>query len=338
MKKCRRRKAISRRYNAAAFRDAIVRRAVLLYNPESGRDRKRRTAQVEAAASELRAAEVEATAMPTEEPGSAGKQAREAVAAGYDTVIACGGDGTVHEVLQGIVGSEAALGVIPLGTGNALANDLGLPRDPAAAARQLLGFVPRPTAIGRIGFRQSDGSRGSRYFIVVAGVGADAHMVYRLALSFKQRAGMSAYYTEATRQWLTYSYPEFSVELRNESGQMRRVTATQVLAVRVDYFGGLLRRLAPGASLGRDDLRLVIFQTRSRLTYLRYMIGVLLGSTSPVPGVELVNSTEVRCSALPPSGAQIYAEADGELLGTLPIEVSIGGTVRLLTQRERSGH
>ena len=112
-----------------------MRKAALFYNPLSGRRRARRLADVEAALAVLRQAGVEAAAEPTRGQADAGEQARQAIAGGCDTIIACGGDGTAHDVLQGMVGSDAALGIIPLGTANALAHDLRLPLSPTGAAR-----------------------------------------------------------------------------------------------------------------------------------------------------------------------------------------------------------
>ena len=119
-----------------------MRKAALFYNPLSGRRRTRRLANVEAALAVLRRGGVEAGAEPTQSQAGAGEQARQAIASGCDTVIACGGDGTAHDVLQGMVGSEAALGIIPLGTANALAHDLRLPLSPKGAARALLTATP----------------------------------------------------------------------------------------------------------------------------------------------------------------------------------------------------
>ena len=313
-----------------------MRKAILLYNPHCGRDRGRRVAHVEAAAARLRAAGVEVESAPTREAGSAAQQAREAVLGGCDTVIACGGDGTVHEAVQGLAGSDAALGVIPLGTGNALANDLGLPRNPALAAARLLEFAPRSVALGRVAYRQPGGEAACRYFLSIVGVGADAEMVYRLGHAFKQRAGMGAYYASATRQWLTYGFPTFAVEFRDGGGRLRRETATQVLAVRIGYFGGILRRLAPGADLGRGDFRVVLFTTRSRFVYLRYVAGLLLGRERPLGGVELLDCAQLRCFPIPDSAAGIHFEADGELLGALPVELSIAAErLRLLMPQAR---
>ena len=104
-----------------------MRKAMLLYNPLSGRRQGRRVADVEAASKILRNAGVEILAAPTRSSTEAGAQAREAISGGCDTIFACGGDGTIHDVLQGMVGTEAALGIIPLGTANALAHDLQIP-------------------------------------------------------------------------------------------------------------------------------------------------------------------------------------------------------------------
>ena len=312
-----------------------MRKALLLYNPESGRRRQRRVEQVGAAAAALGASGVETVVEVTREPGSAAAQVRAAIEAGCDAVIVCGGDGSVHEALPGIVGTPAALGVIPLGTGNGLANDLGLPRDPAAAARLLAAARPRAITLPRIEYPVTSSERRSNHFMIGAGVGADAQMVYALTLRIKQRWGMAAYYTESTRQWLTNSFPLFNVEFRDEQGRQRSEQVSQLLAIRITWFGGLLRRLAPGAALERDDFTLVLFKTRRRMRYLQYMIGVWQDRGGPVPDVEIVHSREVRCLPLEATDRQpahrIYAEADGELLGMLPVSLSMTAeTVDLL--------
>src|SRR5438270_2670864 len=128
-----------------------MQKALLIYNPFSGFRRHQRVHQVEAAADELRRSGVETKILPSRGPAKAGAQAREAIEAGYDTVFACGGDGTIHDVLQGMVGqTQAALGIVPLGTANALAADLGVPRDPVLAIQRQLKYHPRTIAAGRI--------------------------------------------------------------------------------------------------------------------------------------------------------------------------------------------
>jgi diacylglycerol kinase (ATP) len=303
-----------------------MRKAMLLYNPLSGRRRKSRLADVEAALQVLRKAGVEASAAPTRAASDATGQTKQALADGCDTIFACGGDGTIHDVLQGLVGTNAALAIIPLGTANSLAHDLKLPLSPAEAAQAALTAKPRRRAVGRIEYQDFAGNRAARYFTVIAGIGVDAHVFYKLNPLAKQRFGMIAYCAKATHQWLTHKLQTFEVEIKEEN---RQAKVSQLLAVRIRDFGGVLRQLAPGASLDRDDLRLVLFHTRSRVAYLRYVLRGLFGTAWKVPGIELVHSTSAICRevASPGTGTEprIFVEADGELLGTLPAEISVVG-------------
>ena len=105
----------------------------------------------------LREAGVEVKVIATESPASAGMQAHAAMEEGYDTILACGGDGTVHESLQQLVGGSAALGVIPMGTANALAADLGLPGSPIKAVKKLLTAKPVRVSVGQVFYQDSEG-------------------------------------------------------------------------------------------------------------------------------------------------------------------------------------
>jgi diacylglycerol kinase (ATP) len=302
-----------------------MRKAILLYNPLSGRRRGHPLPDVDAALEVLRSAGVEASAAPTRAASDATDQTRQAIAAGCDTVFACGGDGTVQDVLQGLVGSSAALAIIPLGTANCLAHDLRLPLSPQDAAQAALTAKPRRIAVGRVEYQDFAGNRSSRYFTVTVGIGVDAHLFYKLDPLAKRRFGMAAYCAKATCLWLTHKMQNFAVEIKEE-GQSRHAEVSQLLAVRIRDFGGVLRQLAPGASLDREDLRVVLFHTHSRIAYLRYILRGLFGANWKVPGIELQHSASVACSEVASSSgtkSRIFVEADGELLGTLPAEVSI---------------
>ena len=164
----------------------------LIYNPASGQHSIGRHAAVDKALAVLRAAGVQVEALETLAPGSAGALAKEAVRRGCDTILACGGDGTVHEVLQSLVGTNVALGVVPLGTANALAANLGLHSSPAKAVRKLLTAEPVRFSVGQISYSDSAGATRSRYFTVAAGVGADALFLSRLDPSLKRRLRLCA--------------------------------------------------------------------------------------------------------------------------------------------------
>jgi len=127
-----------------------MRRVVLIYNPASGQTFNHKTSVIDDVLAVLQGAGVEAKAVATTAPGSAATQVQESIKNGCDAVLACGGDGTVHEVLQSLAGSHAALGVLPLGTANALASDLGLPLSPVKAVKMLLKATRVRVPAGRI--------------------------------------------------------------------------------------------------------------------------------------------------------------------------------------------
>lgn len=301
-----------------------MRKAALLYNQRSGGGRANRRPEVDAALQVLQAAGVDAQLTVTVSSADAAEQAGRAIAAGCDVVLACGGDGTVHDVIQGIAGSQAALGILPMGTANALAHDLKMPLSPVAAARALLRAEPKRIALGCVELPSLTGERIKRYFTVAVGVGVDAHLFYKLNYATKQKLGMAAYYAKAWQLWFTHQMQPFTVTSAGLPGDAG-ILATEMLAVRIRNFGGMLRELAPGASLDRNDLRLLLCRTSNRLSYLSYVTRILLGASWQVSGVELVHAPAVRCeySATNNGSPQkVYVEADGELLGTLPAEIT----------------
>jgi YegS/Rv2252/BmrU family lipid kinase len=306
-----------------------MRKAALLYNQRSGGGKAHRRAEVDAALQVLRAAELETTFTITTSSADAGEQARRAIAAGCDTVFACGGDGTIHDVIQGMAGSGAALGVLPMGTANALAHDLGLPLNPPTAAKALLNADRKRIALGRVELPNLNGQQIAKYFTVAVGVGVDAHLFYKLNSATKQKLGMAAYYAKAWQLWFSHQMQSFSVSGAGIPDD-ESILATEMLAVRIRNFGGMLRELAPGASLDRDDLRLLLCRTSNRISYLSYVTRTLLGARWQVPGVELHHAPGVRCdyagASNNGSGAKpkkVYVEADGELLGTLPAQITM---------------
>ena len=302
-----------------------MRKAALLYNPDSGGSRKRRR-ELESALEILRGGGIEANLFPTDSREHAGDEARRAMAAGCDTIFACGGDGTIHNMIQVMAHSPVALGVLPMGTANALAHDLGLPMRVPAAAKAVLRGTTRRIALGRVTCAGLSGVPTTCYFTVAAGVGVDAHLFYKLHSGVKQRMGMAAYYAKAWHMWFTYPMTRFRVEYTETGSSAPQSTeATELLAVRIRNFGGVVQHLAPGASLDRDDIRLVFAQTGSRLAYLAYVTGSMLRRAWNIPGIARAYSTKATCdyAASAEAGRKIYVEADGELLGSLPAEFAI---------------
>ena len=311
-----------------------MQRVALIYNPASGQHSASREAAVREAMKVIAEAGIAAEAFVTSGVGSATALARQAAHRGFDTVLACGGDGTVHEILQSLVGTEVALGVVPLGTANALAADLGLTASPAKVVRTLLGAAPARISVGQIHFQDSTGNPGSRYFTVAAGVGADALMMSRMDARLKRRLGYALYLVEAFRIWATHSFPLFEaiVPANGSHGEHvgndrvaneRVIEVSQLLAVRVRSFGGALRYLAPGASLRNGSLSLLAFKTRSRIRYLLFLLAVLAGRHKFEREVELIETPSIECRVRNGSDESFFVEADGEVLGLLPMRIEV---------------
>jgi diacylglycerol kinase (ATP) len=312
--------------------DPTMRKAFLLYNPNSGGTRSRRQGDVESVVALLRDANVDAQLVLTDSPAEAEQHARQAVQSGCDTVFACGGDGTIHTILQVLANTSVALAILPMGTANALAHDLQLPMKLTEAARSALHGEPRRVALGRIQYRDLRGNPGTRFFAVAAGAGVDAHLFYKLHTGTKQRMGMAAYYSKAWQLWFNYPMTRFRVEIsQTGSDELRRAEVTELMAIRIRNFGGVLQELAPGASLDRQDVRVVLCRTSSRLAYLLYVTRGFLHRNWKIPGIELAYSHQILCQyqhnshsgADTPNPPKIYVETDGELVGTLPAEITV---------------
>jgi YegS/Rv2252/BmrU family lipid kinase len=303
-----------------------MRKATILFNPNSGRPR--RDAELNRAIGIIQSAGVRTELTVCRSSQEATDNARCAVADGSDTVFACGGDGTIHDVIQGLADTPVALAILPFGTANALAHDLGIPLRPSAAAQIAVEGRVRRIALGRVEYEDFNGKPASRYFTVAAGMGVDAHLFYKLTSQLKNRSGMAAYYLKAWQLWATYNMRRFEVEYSNGSGHKQQALLTELLAVRIRFFGNILRELVPEASLDCPDLRAVMCRTASRNAYLQYVASRLLGRQWEIDGIDLVSCSEVVCR-LPETGEaagseqRVYVEADGELLGRLPARLTM---------------
>ena len=322
-------------------------RTLLLYNPVSGRNNRRRPQLIASIATLLRAHDHQVTIEPTTAPGSAAQQAQTAIAHGAEVILACGGDGTVHDVLQGIVALAAAeslpiLGVIPMGSANALARHLGLSTDPVAAARQLLTFVPRLIPIGEI-----QAAACTRYFAVMAGAGPSGALVYPGGATGppifplpKHRLGRLAYYLRAALLFATHPFPAFEIRWTDISpdalpAATHVTTAIGAMAVRVNSLGGLFHPLAPAGAVYHPHLTIVAVHPPGWLGLPVWFAGSWLAGFWPgrrlrTPLVLRAEASEFTITPAPGS-RPIHLQADGEWIGTAPAHIRlIPNAVRLL--------
>ena len=269
---------------------------------------------------------MEVEVSPTAKPGAAADLAKEAAGQGKDAVLVCGGDGTINEVVNGLAGSTVSLGLLPGGTANILAREIGLPLDPVRAAAELRSWSPRRVPVGKATWwpaeASSDGAATqkdlvSRYFVTVAGIGYDAHVVYKLSLRMKTVWGVAGYVMEALRQVFRYPFQGFCC--RMDDGPER--IATFAAAQRARNYGGWLH-LTPGARFFDEGFNLCLFKSRNRARYFLYAALVLGRQHFLLGDVELVQGRKLCCAAQA-TGETIRFELDGELVGMLPATFEI---------------
>lgn len=270
---------------------------MVIYNPRASRARRAREAA--GRLGELR---------ETWGPGTATRLAREAASEGAAVVLACGGDGTVNEVINGVAGTETAVGVLPAGTANALARELGYPSDPERAAEKLRGMTVRRVALGRVTWEAS-----VRYFVLACGAGLDAELMMRAETIGKKRWGMFAYWA-AGLSMLGRRLERFRVEAEGRTWE-----CSMALACRVRNIGGGLR-LGRRSHLLDEEMELVLFRSPSTWRYIGYLGEALAGRAGQAVTARRV---ELRGRA--------SVEVDGEVVGRLPAVVEVApGAGRLL--------
>jgi YegS/Rv2252/BmrU family lipid kinase len=240
--------------------------------------------------------------------------ARQAIAEGADLILVLGGDGTVNEVLQGMVFSGVPLGVLPGGTANCLAMELGLGSRIEKAAEVLAKSEPVNVSVGRI-----TGSRsGARYFLLMCGAGLDAAIVEEVHSGLKAAAGKLAYWVAGLAQFR-----------RNVAGMQLKVDDESIacgfaLISRIRNYGGDME-IASGASLRKSDFEVVAFEGANPLRYAWYMLAVALRQVQKLKGVKTRRATLVEIQTPAPS------QVDGEYYGreTLKVE-AVPGALTLL--------
>ncbi len=309
----------------------MTRRAVFLYNPVSGRGLAAKGGVVENSAKLWQNAGFETELVATTGRGSATHQARDVVRRGCDVLFACGGDGTVHEVLQSLAGSETetALAILPLGTGNVVANNLNLPHNSPAAAALQLNYARRRIAVGEVASTYPDGKAEKRYFLAAAGLGMHAKMMFEANSAAKNRGGMIAYYRSGFRLMFLEPMTEFAVTVTLPDGSTEEHQAHELLAIKIEQFSGIVRRWRPGCSLLEPTLQMMLVKTQSRARLLTGTARCMIGGTPRIRGVETIRAVRAICRPLQSQGTasvaplSILAEADGEVVGSLPVEISV---------------
>lgn len=284
---------------------ATVKDPVIILNPAAQSDKAARL--IDRLKVLTNGAEIRLSAMP----GDGEQLARTAVQEGYTTIIAAGGDGTINEVVNGMAGNnagkkpEATLGILPVGTMNVFAVELGIP----------LNSLEKAWAIIQEGnIRQLDLPRaGSRCFVQLAGVGLDAEVVRRTTRESKKALGPISYLVSLA-QVAGEKPPPISIECEN--GVIR--TGSFVLLGNGRFYGGPFKMFRQGSQTD-GLLDVLIFKNQSPWDLFRYMQAILMGQHSNLDDVEYFQSESLSLTSHDP----VPYELDGEMVGYLPLQVTL---------------
>lgn len=285
------------------------RRAILISNPKTGRYGARRPTQLAEFCEYLRTHNVQVEQVSTKGPGDATQIAARAASGGFNEVIVAGGDGTINEVLQGMIGTKARLAILPRGTGNVLARELKLPLSLKGALQVIAQGRTRRLHLG-CAIAEANNTR--RYFFLMAGIGLDAEVVKRVRPGLKKRIGKAAFWYSGLGQLTDWEPVPFQIRIKDET-----YSATFATIGKAARYGGDLC-VTPRARIDHPEFEICLVDSHSRLRYLRLLSQALRGGMrEDKPGIRFLQAT--RAQAFGNAAAQV----DGELIGKLPISFEI---------------
>lgn len=295
---------------------------LVIRNPTAGR---RRRGLVDVVVRRLEAEGWMVDVVDTEASGDASKLAQGCDASRYGVIAVAGGDGTINEVLNGLASRTdpgPALAVVPLGTANVLAHELGLGSSPADIARTI---TAGRELLVHLGAAQADGA--PRCFSLMAGVGFDAKVVAGVTAPLKRRFGRGAYVWRSLVEARRYRPVRYEVEVDGD-----RYEAASAIVTRSRHYAGPYV-VAPAATLGEPLLHVCLFERWGRLHALRYGLALLAGCLPRTRGYRIVTGRQVRISVLDDAGepGRQPVQVDGDDALSLPVSIGMApATVRLL--------
>lgn len=278
------------------------RRMLLVFNPTAGRRRGR----LDAILKTLRARGWDVALQETTGPADATRIARDE-ASHYDVLAVAGGDGTLNEAANGladVMDHAPALAVLPFGTANVLAHEIGLGIDEARITEAAAAGRPTEIYLG-----QANGRR----FLLMAGVGFDAAVVAGVGTALKRRFGKGAYVWRMLVELCRYRFPAFTVTIDGTA-----YPCASAIVAKGHFYGGRFV-CAPDVKLTDADFQVCLFLSAGRLAVLRYAIALGMGRLHKLGDVKLLRGRDIRIDG--PVGAPV--QGDGDIIAALPATLSI---------------
>jgi YegS/Rv2252/BmrU family lipid kinase len=246
----------------------------------------------------------------TEHKGHAENLAREAVKESPSLIIAAGGDGTFNEVINGIVGSGVPMAILPLGTTNVLAKELGVPEDIENALEVVLKNTPKTISLGKIATTHH-ASLVTRYFCLMAGIGFDGEAVLGVNETLKKLSGKVAYIYSGIKTLTRFRPSELFFHI--DGGTISGYTA--IIGKAAKYGGNY--RISPDARLSDPFFYVCLFKGKNRSDILRYVFGIVTGRHLKFKDVEYRKATTIEVKG------NAHIQIDGDYFGKTPVKVEV---------------
>ncbi len=278
--------------------------ATLIYNPVARKLQKDCRRKIQSIYEAVTSRGIRLEEVPTKRTLHAVELTHQAIDSGTDLIIGCGGDGTINEIVGGLAGSQVPLLALPAGTANVLAKDLRLPKDLLSPLKLLENGQIRRIALGKA---------NGRYFALMAGIGVDAGIAAAVNPRWKKIIGEGAFWLAGLRQLVRYSFPSFKINTGRQVYQ-----GTFAVIARAKSYGGPLE-IVPQADLFSNRFDVCLFEKGGRLAYLRYFFFVFLRRHTSLRDVKCFPAESLEISGPP----ETWVQVDGELLGNLPLKISL---------------
>lgn len=284
-------------------------RILLIINPTAGQEWKRMGVDpVQVISEYFRSTDHQLDVRETTGQGDATVAAGQAVKDGYDMVIAAGGDGTVNEVVNGLVNTQVIFSLIPLGTENVLAKEMGIPFNIHRACEFIDQAKVRRVDVGKV---------KDRYFLSFAGIGLDAHAASEVPSKLKETLGSLAFFITGLRTAWKYrkAAPRARITI---DGKSENIAFWLIMVGNISSFGWKVK-VTPKASMTDGLLDVCIFPKKSYLGVIRQVMSAFVGVHLMLPEIKYYKARKIEIRTKP----KVLVETDGEVVGWTPCSISV---------------
>jgi len=284
----------------------------IIFNPVAGAGKGMKLAE---AVRVFKAQGISPIIRETQKRGDAFNFAKEEVGRGSEIIVAAGGDGTINEVANGLVGTGARLGILPMGLANVLALEMSIPEKPESAVNVIIRGTPQLINPGYV-MLSGSGSDGEmkRYFLLMAGIGFDGGVMHDINRSQVERWGKTAYVIAGMRALATYTGRLFTICMDGR----KEIDAYSAVVGKSRFYGGGFM-VTPRASLKDEYLDVCAFTGKGAFSMLKQACAIMIGSHPCKTGAYYEKARELEIT----SEGTVYVQVDGDFLGSLPARLGV---------------